>query len=271
MSTTLSAVLFGGLITLAVLLALGARVQAEEEFRIRIFAPIRELRVHEKFSAASYMKILQAEAQAIGEPENATLWMRTAVITSVIVVSLTILLRQPVVLFLIPIVFAAPLVIARSRRITHFRRLREQTRVSEILIAFLMKSGATLSDTLAVLEAKMESPMREKIREVNTMKRFTTLPGALHALADSTGISQVKDFAMLVSESEKYGTPVADALLRSLQLDTKIRDANAAKRYGNVQLQLGMYATLLIAMPGFGFVIYAMFTYMLKSFLGMPF
>lgn len=267
----LEAILFGGLITLSGLFAIASRQQAAKEFAIRVFHPIHGLSRKRGWSFATYKAILQAEAEAIDEPEKATLWMRLAMITSALIVSLTVLLRQPAVLFLIPLVFAMPLMVARTKRTAHLRRLREQTRVSEILIAFLMKSGATLSDTLFILEKKMESPMREKIVEVNHKKRFVTLPDALHALAESTGITQLKDFSMIVSESETYGTPVADALLRSLQLDTKIRDANAAKRYGNVQLQLGLYATLLIAMPGFGFVIYAMFAYMMRSFIGMPF
>lgn len=267
----LGAILFGGLTTLSVWLAIASRRQATQEFVVRVFKPINRASHKRGLSLATYKAILQAEAEAIDEPEKATLWIRLATITSAMVVSLSVLLREPAVLFLIPVVFAMPLMVARTKRTAHLRRLREQTRVSEILIAFLMKSGATLSDTLSILEKKMESPMREKIVEVNTKKRFTTLPDALHSLAESTGITQVKDFAMIVSESETYGTPVADALLRSLQLDTKIRDANAAKRYGNVQLQLGLYATLLIAMPGFGFVIFAMFAYMMKSFIGIPF
>ncbi|KPV44701.1 type II secretion system F family protein, partial [Alicyclobacillus ferrooxydans] len=215
----LSAVLFGGLITLSVWLAIASRQQATKEFAIRVFKPVHGASHKPRIRLATYKAILQAEAEAIDEPEKATLWMCIAIITSAMVISLSVLLRQPAVLFLIPVVFATPLMVARTKRTAHLRRLREQTRVSEIMIAFLMKSGATLSDTLSILEKKMESPMREKIVEVNTKKRFTTLPDALHALAESTGITQVKDFAMIVSESETYGTPVADALLRSLQLD----------------------------------------------------
>lgn len=264
------AVVFGALVTLTAVLVWLGRIQANKEFVIRVTEPAVGV-VSAKGSSnpfTSYVQVLRSEAEAMGQPERADLWVRMSIVGSVVLMSCAVLLRQPIMLFIIPVVFAAPLIYARSRRKTHLRLLREQTRLTEMVIAFLMGSGATLSDTLATLEREIESPMKERIKEVNAKKRYTTLPGALQALADATGVEQLKDFAMIVSESERYGTPVAEALLRSLQLDTKIRDANASKRYGNVQLQLGMYATLFIAMPGFGFVIYAMFAYMMKSFMG---
>jgi len=261
---------FGALVTLSIALIYLGRLQVDREFAIRATEPAtgHVAVVKGKNPFESYMSVLRAEADAIGEPEKAQLWLRMTVVGSVLLISLSVLTKQPLIIFLIPVLFVIPLISARSKRKNHLRLLKEQTRLAEMVIAFLMRSGATLSDTLSILEREIEAPMKDRIKEVNAKKRYTTLPGALQDLAEATGVEQLKDFAMIVSESERYGTPVAEALLRSLQLDTKIRDANASKRYGNVLLQLGMYATLLIAMPGFGFVIYAMFAYMMKSFIG---
>lgn len=262
-------IVFGVLIALSVILAWAWRIWAQKEFIIRATETVSHR--HRRRQSRSYMAILREEAEALGEPEKADLWVRMATIGSVLLVSVAILLRTPIALFGIPVAFILPLMYVRGRKKGYLRLLREQTRLSQILIAFLMRAGATLADTFSILERKMESPMRDKIREVNIKKRYTTLPGALAMLGESTGVSQIKDFSMVVAESERYGTPVSEALLRSLQLDTKIRDAQASKRYGNVQLELGLYATLLIAMPGFGFVIVAMVSYLMKSIGGITF
>lgn len=262
-------IVFGVLVALSVTSAWVWRILAQKEFVIRATKTVSNR--HKKHQSRSYMALLREEAEVLGEPEKAELWARMATIGSVLLVSVAILLRTPIALFGIPVVFILPLLYVRARKKSYLRLLREQTRLSQILIAFLMRAGATLSDTFSILERKMESPMRGKIREVNVKKRYTTLPGALAMLGESTGVSQIKDFSMVVAESERYGTPVSEALLRSLQLDTKIRDANASKRYGNVQLELGLYATLLIAMPGFGFVIVAMVSYLMKSIGGITF
>lgn len=199
----------------------------------------------------------------MGTPEQATFWLRSVLLASAVVLACALLLRMWVLLFLIPGTFAAPLLYARISARTQVRKLTKQTRVMEMLMAFLVRAGATLSDTLATLEQRMGSPIRDKLREVNAQKRYVTLPGALESLADSTGVPQLRELSSLVSESERNGTPVADALIRSMQLDMKMRDATAAERYGKVQLEVAMYATLLIAMPGFGFGIYAMLTFAL--------
>lgn len=104
----IGAILFGGFITLSVWLAVASRQQATQEFVVRVFKPINRASHKRGLSLATYKAILQAEAEAIDEPEKATLWIRLATITSAMVVSLSVLLRQPAVLFLIPVVFAMP-------------------------------------------------------------------------------------------------------------------------------------------------------------------
>lgn len=239
------------------------RTRAWQEFRQRV---LHGPPVTVKRRPRSYMALLRQEAAALGSPEQATFWGRVVILSSALVLASALLMRYWTLLFLIPALWAAPLLYARILARTHIRKLTRQTRVTEILLAFLMRAGATLSDTFATLAVRLDAPIRDKLREVNAQKPFTTLPGALEALADSTGVPQLRELASLVSESERNGTPVADALFRSMHLDMKMRDALAAERYGKVQLEVAMYATLLIAMPGFGFAIYAMLTFALHLF-----
>lgn len=211
---------------------------------------------------------LETDAAYIGQPERAEVWYRATLLASALPLVLAILFREPLFVLLIPLAFLVPLVYAREVRTLYRRNLERQTRQAEILVAFLMRSGAQMGETLQTLETHMLSPFRERIAEVNRNKRYTTLPGAMERLAHSTGVSQLADFAVLIGESERYGTPVADAVMRSLTLETKLRDARAARRYGEVQLQLSMIATFLIAFPGFGFVLYALVAYALSLFQG---
>lgn len=255
---------FGGLVTLSWFCFWHWRTTPWREFRQRVLSntPVKTKRRGPR----SYVALLRQEAAALGVPEQAAFWQRAVILTAAVVLACALLLRMWAILFLIPVVFAAPLLYARMSARAHIRKLTKQTRVTEMLLAFLMRAGATLSDTLSTLAQRLDAPIRDKLQDVNAQKRYTTLPGALEALADSTDVPQLREFASLVSESERNGTPVADALLRSIRLDMKMRDALAAERYGKVQLEVAMYATLLIAMPGFGFAIYTMLTFALHLF-----
>jgi len=252
---------FGTLITLMCLCFWQWRVQAWQAFRQRVLAEAQVRPKRKKLR--SYTSLLRQEAAAMGSPEQVAFWQRSVLLVCAVILACSLLLRMWFLLFLIPAAFATPLLYARMSARTQLRKLTKQTRVTEMLLAFLIRAGATLSDTLSALEKRLDPPIRDKLREVNVQKQYTTLPGALEALADSTGVPQLRELASLVSESERNGTPVADALLRSMRLDMLMRDATAAERYGKVQLEVAMYATLLIAMPGFGFGIFAMLTFAL--------
>jgi Flp pilus assembly protein TadB len=256
---------FGVLVTLAWLFLWRARVWAWQEFRQRMLSG-GVAAVRRRKSMPSYAQMLHREAAALGVPEQSVLWERSVWLIVALVLACTLLLQAWVLLCLIPGAFAAPLLYARLRARVVLRKLTKQTRVVEMLLAFLLRAGATLSDTLLLLEHRLDTPMRDKLREVNVQKRYRTIHGALDALGDSTGVPQLREFAALVSESERNGTPIAEAIVRSLQFDAKARDATAAQRYGKVQLEVAMYATLLIAMPGFGFAIYAMLAFALHLF-----
>ncbi|WP_258110502.1 type II secretion system F family protein [Alicyclobacillus sp. SP_1] len=256
---------FGTLLTLAWLFIWRSRISEWQEFRQQVLGAGWAV-AKRKRRVRSYAEMLRREAAAIGVPEQGMLWQRSVLLVVALVLASALLLRMGFLLFLIPATLSAPLLYARITARAHQRKLAKQTRVVEMLLAFLLRAGATLSDTLLLLERRIDPPMRDKLCEVNAQKRYTTLPGALEALGDSTGVPQLREFASLVSESERNGTPIADAILRSIRLDMKTRDANAVERYGKVQLEVAMYATLLIAMPGFGFAIYAMLAFALHLF-----
>jgi len=260
--------LFGGLVTLVVFLLWRWRFELEREFTTLVNEPAQNTATQQTKRMHSYFATLSRDISVFGQAQQAGTWLRFVIVASVMEVCIAVLLRTPLLLALIAFTFAIPQFYARTLRRSYDRALRAQTRFTKLFIAFLMRSGATLSDTLRIAAEKVESPMREKIREVNVKKRYTTLPGALQALGVSTGLQELRDFSVLVSESELGGTPVAEALMRSLRLDAKVRDANASKRYGDVQLELALYSTLFIAIPGFAFVMWAVVAYMLKLFGG---
>ncbi|MCY0876256.1 MAG: type II secretion system F family protein, partial [Firmicutes bacterium] len=216
----------------------------------------------------TYRQRLIEAATDMGQPELATVWLRTAQLAGALTLSFALLFRAPLFVLFLPFIAVAPLVLAREWRLRYRRQMARQTRQAQILLAFLMRAGAQMEDALAILAEQMEAPFCDRMREVEAKKRYATLSGAMESLAQATGVSVLADFAVLIAESQRYGTPMAEATMRSLTLETKLRDARAARRYGEVQLQLSMFATFFIAFPGFGFVLYALLAYALSLFQG---
>ncbi|MHB1702136.1 MAG: type II secretion system F family protein [Acidobacteriaceae bacterium] len=266
MTIASQAVLIGVLVTVSIgLLWLAVRAR-ELELDQLVTAPV----VAKAGRATSaYRRVLESEAAALGQPELGTLLYRTAMLGTAIPLVVAVLFRLPVVILFMPVALFIPLVVLREARKTARRRLESQTRLGEVLLSFLLSAGVAVTDALKDLEREMDSPFRDRIAEVNVQKQFTTLPHALERLAQSTGVSQLGDFAVLVGESESFGTPVAQALQKSLALDLKLRDVRASRRYGQVELELAMYATLFIAFPGFGFLLYAILMYVVRLLGGM--
>lgn len=215
-----------------------------------------------------FTNTLQAAGKAKGRPELSVLWARLALIASGGIVAFSVMLRQPLILCGIPAIFVATWIYAKEILRTTEVRIRGETRMVQVLVAFLLRAGANLSETMELVEQHIEEPLRSKIHRVNITKRYTTLQGALYALSDEANSRQLSEFASIIGESQAYGTPVADAVMRGLRLDGRLRDADAHRRYGEVQLELTLIAMLLIAFPGFGFVLFALLSYVLHIFSG---
>lgn len=259
-------VAIGLLVAMTGVLYLLSRQFAQQEFEQKVSTPVVFSFTKTIKSVFGYSSLLRSEAELLGTPEQAQLWTRIAILVACGVAGLGIASHIPLLVLIAPLTLVAPLVVVRFRRQLHVRQLKMQTRVVEILIASLMLAGASLSESLRILEQHMQAPIRDHLSEVNVKKRYLTLPGSLNQLAESTGISQLQDLATVVSESERHGTPVAEALQRSLLLEAKLRDTHSKGRFEGVQMQLSLIATLFIAMPGFGFAFYAMLQYMMQVF-----
>jgi len=266
MTIASQAVLIGGLVTVSIsMLWVAVRARGHELDQL-VSAPVAAKPSRSLFV---YRLVLESEAAALGQPELGALLYRVAMLGAAIPLVVAILFRLPVVILCMPVALFLPLVVLREARKTAQRRLESQTRLGEVLLSFLLSAGVSVTDALNDLEREMDPPFRNRIAEVNIQKQYTTLPHALERLAQSTGVSQLGDFAVLVGESESFGTPVALALQKSLALDLKLRDVRASRRYGQVELELAMYATLFIAFPGFGFLLYAILMYVVRLLGGM--
>ena len=260
------AVLIGVLVTVSIILLWVAARAREGEFNQLVSTPTVAKASRSLFV---YRSVLESEAAALGQPELGTLLYRTAMLGTAIPLVVAVLFRLPAAILFMPVALFIPLLVLREARKTARRRLESQTRLGEVLLSFLLSAGVSVTDALKDLEWEMDPPFRDRIAEVNIQKQYTTLPHALERLAQSTGVSQLGDFAVLVGESESFGTPVAQALQKSLALDLKLRDVRASRRYGQVELELAMYATLFIAFPGFGYLLYAILMYVVRLLGGM--
>ena len=266
MTIATQAVLIGVLVTVSVALSLQAvRARGRELDQLYVAPVVLPVRR----SLWQYRTVLECEATALGQPELGTLLYRVAMLGAAIPLVVAVLFRVPMVILFMPVALFIPLVIVREAKKTVRRQLESQTRLGEVLLSFLLVAGVSVTDALKDLEREMEPPFRDRLAEVNIQKQYTTLPHALERLAQSTGVSQLGDFAVLVGESESFGTPVALALQKSLALDLKLRDVRASRRYGQVELELAMYATLFIAFPGFGYLLYAILMYVVRLLGGM--
>lgn len=209
-----------------------------------------------------------AIANAIERPEAATLWIRSAFIVSIVVVLVAVVVRFPLLVLLVGPVWLGLVLYSRSQLRAYRSKLAAQTRVSELMLVFLSRAGASVSDALHVLSSQFDEPLNSRLKEVEVKSHYATLPIALQQLADSTGVQPLADFASLVGESEQYGTPIADAVLRSYRLEARLRENKARKRFSNVSLELALISMGLIAFPGFGFIVYALLQYILRMFTG---
>lgn len=262
--------MIGALMVLSTVLFWAGSVQRKREWTELFQTTIRgdRRRPRRRQPRPAYRQRLLDAATDMGQPELATLWQRAAQLAGALTLSFALLFRAPWFLLLLPVIAMAPLFLAREWRLRYRRHMARQTRQAQILLAFLMRAGVQMEEALTILAAQMEAPFCDRMREVEAKKRYATLPGAMESLAQATGVSVLADFAVLIAESQRYGTPMAEATMRSLMLDTKLRDARAERRYGEVQLQLSMFATFFIAFPGFGFVLYALLAFALSLFQG---
>ncbi|MHB1681239.1 MAG: type II secretion system F family protein [Bacilli bacterium] len=214
-------------------------------------------------------RMLQEIARQIEDPTRAAVWMRVGMAGSALSVLLAVLFRFPLLGVLIAPWWLLIVWHARQALRSYRRKLAAQTRLAQLLVTFLTRAGATLPDTLEILGQRFAAPLSDRLQEVQHQARYTTLSDALIALSEATGVEQLSDFAMLVGESESYGTPIAEAVLRNYQLEARLRDVRATRRFGAVQLELAAYSLVLIALPGFGFVIYALLAYLAHMLSGV--
>jgi len=212
-------------------------------------------------------RLTQAAVQ-IGDPDRAGSWLRTGWLLSAVFLVLAVVTRDWLFVALVPAVWMGVSIWSGSAVRNHRRKLTQQTRLAELLITFLVSSGATLQDALLLLEERFEAPLGPALHDVRAQARYTSLPDALTQLAKSTGVEQLSQFAALIAESVAYGTPVGEAILRSYELDSRLRDNQAAGRISSVQLELTMYSTLMVAMPGFTFVLVALLAYVFRLLTG---
>lgn len=256
--------LAGSLVALAVWLFVLSRRLRENELLRRMRTQARgEPAMGSRRRGLTLREQVERATAAIGKPEQARLWMRLTGMVAVLPLLLAVLLRSPLWVPLTILPYGGLYLLAREMHRGYVRQMEAQTRAAQVTLAFLLRGGATVADGLVMLERRAKAPLHSALREVNVQKRYTTLTGALEALAQKTGVGQLNDLATVMGESQRFGTPVAQALLEGVELDMKLRDARATRKYGETQLQMTMTAMLFIAMPGFGFLIFAMLVFML--------
>ncbi len=257
---------FGVVTGASVALLMTGRYLREKEWDQFFRFKLEGIEIPLRQTAKTYHHRLVEYATAIGEPERVRWWARFPYLASAVAILGAVLEHNPYFILAVPAFFFLPLLYGRELVKEYRRKLEAQTRLAEMFMTFLLRSGATQSECIDLLAKHMPSPFRDRMREVKNKKQYSTLPKAMLELSKQTGTQQLADFATLVSVSEKFGTPLSESMMRSLQLDMKLRNSKATQRYGEITLTLTMYVNLLIAFPGFGYIIYAVLSYALQIF-----
>lgn len=258
--------LIGGVVGFSALLASVGYFVGRQEFAVsfarRQRSAIRSVARARPLLQRFWSTVQSASAQ-LGHPEWAALSVQMLAAIGVLAVFVSLLLHSLIWSLPFPLAVATLWVTAHTVVANREWALRDQVRYSRLMMLFLLQAGVSVSDTLRQLERFHADPLASILHQVNIQKRYLTLSGALDDLSRHTGVTDLAEFSALVSEAQRLGTPVAQALAQSLDIDNQIRQAKATARHGQTRIRLTILTTVLIAIPSFGFVLYAMFAFVL--------
>lgn len=164
--------------------------------------------------------------------------------------------------------------------------LRRQLRQARLLMALLAQAGAPVERGIVAAEAVTGYPLKPYLRDVciaigqvpgdaQTMGqvhdsglRVQTVTEAFLQMAERLRLPEATQFAQLLAQAGRYNTPLTDMLFTSLEIEERLRDAEAEAQYNRAISRISYLSTMGLGIPVFAYMFLAVFTYMLQLLSG---
>ena len=168
--------------------------------------------------------------------------------------------------------FFAPYVWLYDKYKTAKLDMKGQLRITKLVLAYLLRAGAPVDRALIATTGITQYPLKPYLEDVcavigrgeeNEIKA-DTVAGAFRKMAERVQMPEMSQFAQQLTQASKYNIPLAKTLLQSLEVENKIRAANAEEVYGMAESKITIYMSLFLALPTFGFLFFAAFSLFLK-------
>ncbi|AEJ44307.1 type II secretion system F family protein [Alicyclobacillus acidocaldarius] len=270
----------GVLMALAVLIGVVGTYLADQEqerlFRQSVHGTFRRPKPKQGFLESLHQNLVFF-AREIGHPEWADLAYRVSFAMPVLVLALFLLLGLywafpfAAFAFFLPYVYLSRLY-KRARLL-----LKKQLRQARLLIALLTEAGAPIERGILAAESVANYPLKPYLRDVciaigaaegmeNVSMRVETVVEAFMTMAERLRLPEATQFAQLLSQATRYHTPLVDMMLTSLEIEERIRDAEAEHLHNSAVAKIGLISTLGMGIPVFGYIFFAVLSYAMKLF-----
>ncbi|MBF8376806.1 type II secretion system F family protein [Alicyclobacillus mali] len=272
-------VAIGGLMMLAVLVAVFGTYWANQAQERLFRQSVRGVFARPSKPKQSFFDTLHRQmvwfAREIGHPEWADLAYRISFAMPVLATAVLVLIGLwwafPIAFmaFFLPYFYLSRLY-KRSRLL-----LKQQLRQARLLIALLTEAGAPIERSIVAAESVTGYPLKPYLRDVciaigaaegmeNVSLRVQTVVEAFTSMAERLKLPEATQFAQLLSQATRYHTPLVDMMLTSLDIEERIRDAEAERLHNAAISKIGLITTLGLGIPVFGYMFFAVFSYMLQ-------
>lgn len=228
----------------------GAR---REELIARSFLGVVRQRVTQR--QRGYQAHLQSMADFIGEPKYEVLAYQAGWGIGVFMVLLGVLLRFWPIAALAPLGFFLPYFWLEGQVKKRYRTLEQQSREFRLLVAFLIRSGASIPAAIVAATHLLQVPLRpymeRVVKQVGWGRGIQSLSvkEAFAALKKELPIPSIVKMAQTFELNDRIKADnQEEQLIRSLNLEEKSRNNLAYKQLGKLQVKIDLVSTLGLEM-----------------------
>jgi Flp pilus assembly protein TadB len=282
------AVLIGVLMFLAVALIVLGMAQAEAR-RTRLWTQsIRGSYARTAQPRTGFFEMMHQDlvrfAQEIGRPEWGDLAYRASFAMPLVVAAVAVLVGWYWALPLALFAFFLPYLYMEKAYRRARLLLRRQLRQARLLIALLAQAGAPVERGIVAAEAVTGYPLKPYLRDVciaigqvpadaedkakDTGMRVETVTQAFLQMANRLRLPEATQFAQLLAQATRYNTPLTDMMFTSLEIEERMRDAEAEAQYNRAISKISYLSTMGLGIPVFGYLFVAVFSYLLQMLGG---
>ncbi len=212
-------------------------------------------------------------AEALNKPSWPALLPRLTVFSGIAAEMVFVLVDKP--LLGIPFALLAlffPYLWMQSQFKNAQFELKRQMQNFLLFVAYMVKAGAPLDKAIRASTRVVNYPLRPYITDAMTTigrggrgeVQLDTVASAMNAMATRLGVVEARRFAQIVSQTEQYNTNFGDVLIEMIDIDLRDKEATAEEKMSQISSKMEYLGQFGLSMPLYLFVMFAVFSYMLK-------